>query len=170
LNERAIDIRSRQCRERIDRLIELQPRAKSTTGMRRRHSPPACIQVPLMPPCPDPSELNIPPNTPRQFWNEGDQEAHSLQEFLPALRTEDFFVTCVGLARDGRLNEKGMPALLQLAVMTPEFGDEIRPASHPGLSSARSARYSGRLPAAADIRTTFRHPSRSNLQIPHPDL
>lgn len=97
--------------------------------MRRRYPAPNRLQMSLVPPCPDPSELIIPPNTPHQFRNEGDQEAHSLQEFRLALRTEDFFVTYVGLAGEGRLNEKGMSSLLQLAVMTPEFGDEIRPAS-----------------------------------------
>jgi quercetin dioxygenase-like cupin family protein len=73
----------------------------------------------------------IPADTPHRFWNEGPEEARAIQEFRPALRTEDFFETLFGLARDGKLDEKGMPSLLQLAVMVPAFGDEIRPTSPP---------------------------------------
>ncbi len=35
------------------------------------------------------------------------------------------------MARDGKLNNKGLPSLLQLAVMVPHFGDEIRLTSPP---------------------------------------
>jgi quercetin dioxygenase-like cupin family protein len=73
----------------------------------------------------------IPANTPHDFWNGGDEDAHSVQEFRPALRIDSFFESWFGLARDGKLNEKGMPSLLQLAVMVPAFGDEIRPTSPP---------------------------------------
>ncbi|HKG26725.1 MAG TPA: cupin domain-containing protein [Thermomicrobiales bacterium] len=76
-------------------------------------------------------KIVIPPNTPHNFWNEGEEEARAIQEFRPALRTEDFFETLFGLARDGKLDEKGMPSLLQLAVMVPAFGEEIRPTSPP---------------------------------------
>jgi hypothetical protein len=54
-----------------------------------------------------------------------------LQGFRPALRTQQFFETWFGLARDGKLNEKGMASLLQLAVMVPAFGDEMRVTSPP---------------------------------------
>jgi quercetin dioxygenase-like cupin family protein len=68
----------------------------------------------------------IPPNTPHYFWNGGQEEARALQEFRPALRTEEFFRTYFALARDGKTNAQGMPSLLQLAVLVPAFGDEIR--------------------------------------------
>jgi quercetin dioxygenase-like cupin family protein len=76
-------------------------------------------------------KIVIPPNTPHNFWNESEEEARAIQEFRPALRTEDFFETLFGLACDGKLDEKGMPSLLQLAVMVPAFGEEIRPTSPP---------------------------------------
>lgn len=76
-------------------------------------------------------KIVIPPNTPHSFWNGGEEEARAIQEFRPALRTEDFFETLFALARDGKLNDKGMPSLLQLAVMVPAFGEEIRPTSPP---------------------------------------
>jgi quercetin dioxygenase-like cupin family protein len=74
--------------------------------------------------------IAIPPNTPHSFWNAGEEDARALQEFRPALRTEAFFRTYFGLARDGKLDERGMPALLQLAVLVPAYADVIRP-THP---------------------------------------
>lgn len=72
----------------------------------------------------------IPPNTPHYFWNEGEEEARAIQEVRPALRTEAFFRTYFGLAGDGKMDERGMPSLLQLAVMVPAFADVMRP-THP---------------------------------------
>jgi len=68
----------------------------------------------------------IPPNTPHNFWNEGSEEARAIQEVRPALRTEAFFRTYFGAVRDGKVNADGVPSLLQMAVMIPEFSDEIR--------------------------------------------
>jgi quercetin dioxygenase-like cupin family protein len=74
--------------------------------------------------------IAIPANTPHCFWNAGEEDARALQEFHPALRTEAFFRTYFGLAGDGKLDEKGMPSLLQLAVLVPTFADVMRP-THP---------------------------------------
>ena len=73
----------------------------------------------------------IPANTPHHFWNEGDEVARAIQEFRPALQTEHFFETYFALAREGKLDEKGMPSLLQMAVLVPAFRDEMRPTSPP---------------------------------------
>ena len=70
--------------------------------------------------------ITIPPGTPHHFWNDGDSDAHAVQWFRPALKTRAFFDTYFALARDGKVDERGMPPLLQLAVMIPEFSDEIR--------------------------------------------
>lgn len=75
--------------------------------------------------------IDIPPNTPHYFWNAGEEEARAIQEFRPALRTEAFFRTYFGLARDGKMDENGMPSLLQLAVMVPAFADVMRPTRPP---------------------------------------
>jgi hypothetical protein len=61
------------------------------------------------------------------FWVEGDAPAQYRVKFRPALRIKLFVETLFGLARDGRLDKKGMSALLQLAVLVRQFGDEIRP-------------------------------------------
>lgn len=70
--------------------------------------------------------ISIPPNTPHFFWNGSDKEAHYIQEFRPALRSEAFFEALFGLAREGKLNEKGTANLLQMAVFIPLFWNEIR--------------------------------------------
>ena len=75
--------------------------------------------------------ITIPANTPHNFWNDGEEEAHAVQWFRPALKIDEFFEMLFGLAQDGKLNDKGLPSLLQLAVGVPYFGDEIRLTSPP---------------------------------------
>ena len=89
--------------------------------------------------------ITIPANTPHFFWNDGDEEAHFIGWFRPALKIDRFFESFFGLAQDGKLNEKGLPSFWQLAVMVPHFGDEIRLTSPPcrGPSSGCSLRSGG---------------------------
>jgi len=75
--------------------------------------------------------ITIPANTPHFFWNDGDEEAHFIGWFRPALKIDGFFESFFGLAQDGMLGEKGLPPMLQLAVMVPHFADEIRLTSPP---------------------------------------
>jgi hypothetical protein len=75
--------------------------------------------------------ITILANTPHHFWTDGEEEAHSVGWFRPALKTDRFFETFFGLAQAGKLNEKGLPSLLQMAVSVPHFGDEIRLANPP---------------------------------------
>jgi mannose-6-phosphate isomerase-like protein (cupin superfamily) len=75
--------------------------------------------------------ISIAANTPQGFWNEGEEDAHSIQYFRPALDIASFFETFFALANQGKLDAKGMPRPLQLAVMVPEFEDEIHPLSPP---------------------------------------
>ncbi len=73
----------------------------------------------------------VPANAPHRFWNEGKGDAHAIQYFRPALDTADFFETLFALDGAGKLDARGMPRPLQLAVMVPEFGREIRPVGIP---------------------------------------
>lgn len=70
--------------------------------------------------------VDIPRNVPHTFWNAGDSEAHAIQEFRPALKIEDFFVTYFALAQAGKLNAQGLPNLLLMAVLMQEYDQEIR--------------------------------------------
>ena len=75
--------------------------------------------------------LTIPAGVPHNFVNDGDVDAVAIQAFSPALRTEAFFRVWFDLSRRGEIGESGMPSLLRLAVLAPEFGDEIRVARPP---------------------------------------
>jgi quercetin dioxygenase-like cupin family protein len=77
--------------------------------------------------------ISIAPNAPHRFWNDGHEDAHSIGFFRPALATAEFFETLFALANAGKLDAKGMPHPLQLAVMVPRFGDEIRTVRPPWL-------------------------------------
>jgi mannose-6-phosphate isomerase-like protein (cupin superfamily) len=81
-------------------------------------------------------ELTIEPGVLHDWWNAGESEAEVLVEINPGRRFELMVASTYGLARDGKVNSKGMPNLLQLAVMASEFGDTIRFAS-PGPLSQR---------------------------------
>jgi mannose-6-phosphate isomerase-like protein (cupin superfamily) len=76
-------------------------------------------------------DITIPPNVRHHFWNPGSEDARAIQFFSPALKTREFFETLFALARDDKLDAKGMPSPLQLAVMVPYFSDEIRPTRPP---------------------------------------
>ena len=52
-------------------------------------------------------------------------------QIRPALRTEAFFETVFGLAAEGKVNEKGVPNLLQSAVIAQACSDEFRLAQPP---------------------------------------
>lgn len=75
--------------------------------------------------------LTIPAGMPHRFGNHSGAEAHSIQEFRPALRIVDFFEYLFDLAARGQLNDRGMPSLLELAVSAPMFADEIRVTTPP---------------------------------------
>jgi quercetin dioxygenase-like cupin family protein len=74
---------------------------------------------------------SVPAGRAHTWWNAGDDEAHVLVQVLPALRTEMFFETFFGLAKDGKTNSKGLPNLLSMAVILREYEDEIRLARPP---------------------------------------
>lgn len=75
--------------------------------------------------------VTIPAGARHCFWNGGDEVAHYLQEFRPALDSERFFRTLFQLAGEGRINERGMPSPLALAVLVPSMGNAIRPIRPP---------------------------------------
>ncbi len=76
-------------------------------------------------------EVVIPPKVPHYFWNGAESEAHYIQEFVPALRSEVFFESLFDLARQGKLNDKGTANLLLMSVFVPRFWNEIRVTNPP---------------------------------------
>jgi quercetin dioxygenase-like cupin family protein len=76
---------------------------------------------------------SVPPGCAHTWANVGDEEACVRVEITPALRTEMFFETFFGLAKDGRTNDKGLPNPLSTAVILREYDDEIRLARPPAV-------------------------------------
>ncbi len=70
--------------------------------------------------------VSIPKNTPHHFWNTGTTEAHYIQEFIPALKIDEFFETFFALARDGQLNDKGVPNIFRTSLVLMAYKNEIR--------------------------------------------
>lgn len=75
--------------------------------------------------------ITIPADRPHHFVNDGTDDAVAIQEFLPALRTAEFFKTYFGMAERGELDENGRPSLLRSALLGPAFSEEIRLVSPP---------------------------------------
>ena len=66
----------------------------------------------------------VPAGTPHRFRNVGDETAHFVCEVTPALGFEQLIETMFSLAEDGKVNRKGMPNPLRLAVIAKHhFGD-----------------------------------------------
>ena len=69
--------------------------------------------------------LFAPPGVPHDWWNAGPEKALVRVEIRPAARFEAFIANAFGLAQDGKVNRRGMPNLLQLAVFAREFDDVV---------------------------------------------
>ena len=66
----------------------------------------------------------VPAGTPHRFRNVGDETAHFVCSVTPARGFEQLIETMFSLAADGKVNRKGMPSPLRLAVIARHhFGD-----------------------------------------------
>lgn len=74
--------------------------------------------------------FTIPPRTPHTMWAE-EAGVRVNWQTRPALKTEAFFETLWGLARDGRVNDRGVPNLLRAALIAREYREEYRLLSPP---------------------------------------
>ncbi len=74
-----------------------------------------------------PGSVTVPAEARHRFWNAGPGEAHYVQEFRPALSTRGFFELLFHLANEGRLDEKGMPSLLDVPALF-DASAEVDPA------------------------------------------
>lgn len=75
----------------------------------------------------------VPRGQAHVWWNAGQDEVHVIGELRPALRSEVFFETFFGLAADGKVNRRGLPNILQLAVLMHDFSPEIVLARPPAV-------------------------------------
>jgi quercetin dioxygenase-like cupin family protein len=74
---------------------------------------------------------DLPRGIPHDWWNAGNEEARVIVEIWPAARFEQMAITTFGLAKEGKTNKKGMPNLLQLAVISKEFEDVLQVMNPP---------------------------------------
>jgi len=70
--------------------------------------------------------LDLPAGIVHDWWNMGKDEARVIVQIKPAIRFEQMATTLFALAKEGKTNKKGMPNLLQLAVISEEFKDVIQ--------------------------------------------
>jgi hypothetical protein len=73
----------------------------------------------------------VPAGVPHRIWRANADPVRAIFEMRPALRWETLFETSIGLARDGKVNRRGEPRLLQLAVLAREYEDEVHLAWPP---------------------------------------
>lgn len=57
-------------------------------------------------------------------WNNGNEEIFLKSEIRPAMNFEDYYATCFYVAQRGKTDKKGMPNVLQLAVLGHEMKDQ----------------------------------------------
>ncbi len=75
----------------------------------------------------------VPPGTSHDWWQIGAEEAQVVVEVTPGERFTRIVATTFGLARDGHVDGRGLPHLLQAAVSLTAYRDTIVFASPPPL-------------------------------------
>jgi hypothetical protein len=68
----------------------------------------------------------VEPGTPHRFWNAGETEARFLCEVRPALAFESLIETMFTLASERKMNRRGLPNPLRLAVIARSHFDTVR--------------------------------------------
>ena len=75
--------------------------------------------------------LEIPAKTSHAMWNASDKKAVVNWKVEPALCTEYFLETGMGLAAQGKVNKKGLPPILQTALLAERYKNVFRLAKPP---------------------------------------
>jgi mannose-6-phosphate isomerase-like protein (cupin superfamily) len=76
-------------------------------------------------------KLEIPAGTAHAFWNADDEPVKVRVRYEPAGRFEEFIESIYALARDGKLNAKGRPKLLQASLIGQRHLRDIALANPP---------------------------------------
>lgn len=66
----------------------------------------------------------VPPGTPHVVRNQTGEEVRLRVEFRPAMQTEALFEIICALAKDGKVDRRGLPNPLRLAVIARELGQQ----------------------------------------------
>lgn len=70
--------------------------------------------------------LHIPPGVKHSMWNGSNGSTIVNWQVRPAMHTEYLLETAAGLATDGKVNKKGMPSILQVALMAAKYSKVFR--------------------------------------------
>ena len=73
----------------------------------------------------------VPPGTVHDWWQVGERDAQVVVEVDPGARFVEMVGTIFGLARDGKVDKKGMPHPLQLALSARDYRDTMVVAKPP---------------------------------------
>ena len=75
--------------------------------------------------------FSIPPCKAHSIWNNSHQKTVINWKVKPAMTTEYFLETGIGLANDGKVDGNGMPNLLQVALLANRYSNVFRMSSPP---------------------------------------
>lgn len=70
--------------------------------------------------------IDIPANAAHAMWNDTDKKTTVNWKVFPALNTEYFLETGIGLAADGKTSKNGMPDILQTSLLAKKYQQEFR--------------------------------------------
>jgi mannose-6-phosphate isomerase-like protein (cupin superfamily) len=73
----------------------------------------------------------VPAGVLHDWWQVGDEEAEVVVEVNPGARFVEMVGTFYGLARDGKVDKKGLPRPLQLALSASDYSDTMVVAKPP---------------------------------------
>jgi quercetin dioxygenase-like cupin family protein len=75
--------------------------------------------------------LKIPAKKIHAMWNNADRKTVVKWTVSPAMDTEYFLETAMGISTHGKTGKEGMPGLLQVALLANKFADEFRLSKPP---------------------------------------
>jgi quercetin dioxygenase-like cupin family protein len=78
-------------------------------------------------------QFTIPKNTDHSMWNASGLPTMVNWKVSPALNTESFFETTIAFAREGKTDKKGMPNILQVALIANKYNKIFRLSRPPFL-------------------------------------
>lgn len=76
-------------------------------------------------------KLHLKKNQVHSMWNHSKNTARVNWKVLPALDTEYFLENGIGIANEKKTNDKGMPGLLQVALLANKFSNVYRVTKPP---------------------------------------
>ncbi len=75
--------------------------------------------------------INVQPNVAHSMWNNSNNKTVVNWKVRPAMETEFMLETLLGLAKDGKTNEEGVPGLLQISLTANKYSNVLRLSKPP---------------------------------------